>query len=207
MTIALGIDTGGTYTDAALVDYYHRTGPVLGQGPDHAPGPVDRHWRGHRRGLPACGAPDPAQVSLVALSTTLATNAIVEGQGSPVCLILIGYDPELIRQYGFEEELVTDDVVYIGGGHDIRGDEAAPLDEAALRQAILARKDRVEAFAVSGYFRRAQPGPRAARPRADPGADRAAGHLRARADHAASTRCGGRPRWRSTPGWCRCCAS
>ncbi len=152
MSIALGIDTGGTYTDAALVDY--STGQVLCSAKalttrlDLSLGigeAVDKVFH-------ACGAPDPAQVSLVALSTTLATNAIVEGQGSPICLILIGYDPELVRQYGFQEELVTDDVVYIGGGHDIRGDEATPLDEAALRQAILARKDHVEAFGVSGYF-------------------------------------------------------
>ena len=152
MNIALGIDTGGTYTDAALVD--HTTGRVLcaakalttrrdlaigiGQAIDavfHQP-----------------DAPPPSGVSLVSLSTTLATNAIVEGQGSPACLILIGYDPDLIRQYGFESDLVTDDVVYITGGHDIHGDEAAPLDEAALRQVVLSRQDRVEAFAVSAYF-------------------------------------------------------
>jgi N-methylhydantoinase A/oxoprolinase/acetone carboxylase beta subunit len=94
----------------------------------------------------------PADVSLVALSTTLATNAIVEGQGSPTSLVLIGYDPDLIRQYGFDDDLVTDDVVYVAGGHDIHGDQAVPLDEAALREAILARRDRVEAFGVSGYF-------------------------------------------------------
>jgi N-methylhydantoinase A/oxoprolinase/acetone carboxylase beta subunit len=88
----------------------------------------------------------------VALSTTLATNAIVEGQGSPVCLLLIGYDPSLIQQYGFEDELVTRDIVYIDGGHDIHGDEATPLNEDALRQAVLARVNHVEAFAVSGYF-------------------------------------------------------
>ena len=147
-TIALGIDTGGTYTDAALVEY--STGQVLCAAKalttrgDLAVGigeAIDRVFH-------ACGAPDPARVSLVSLSTTLATNAIVEGQGSPICLILIGYDPELVRQYGFQEELATDDVAYIGGGHDIRGDEAAPLDEAALRQAVLARKDHVEAFGV-----------------------------------------------------------
>jgi len=152
MTIALGIDTGGTYTDAALVD--HDTGQVLctakalttrrdlsiGIG-----GAIDAVFQ-------QAGAPTPSEVSLVSLSTTLATNAIVEGQGSPICLILIGYDPGLIAQYGFREELVTDDVVYVAGGHDIHGDEAAPLDESALRQAVLARRDRVEAFAVSSYF-------------------------------------------------------
>jgi N-methylhydantoinase A/oxoprolinase/acetone carboxylase beta subunit len=89
---------------------------------------------------------------LVALSTTLATNAIVEGRGSPVCLLLIGYDPALIRQYGFERDLVTRDVVYLRGGHDGTGNEVEPLDEAAAREAILARRDEVEAFAVSGYF-------------------------------------------------------
>ena len=90
MTIALGIDTGGTYTDAALVD--QATGAVLctakalttridlsigiGQAIDAA--------------FQQPGAPPPTSVSLVSLSTTLATNAIVEGQGSRICLILIG---------------------------------------------------------------------------------------------------------------------
>jgi N-methylhydantoinase A/oxoprolinase/acetone carboxylase beta subunit len=156
VTIALGIDTGGTYTDAALVD--QDTGQVLRSAKalttrrDLSIGigaAVDSVFAQEDGGLPQFG---PEGVDLVALSTTLATNAIVEGQGSPVSLILIGYDPELIRQYGFETELVTDDVVHIGGGHDIHGDEAAPLDEAALRDAVLDRRDRVEAFAVSSYF-------------------------------------------------------
>ena len=152
VTVVLGIDTGGTYTDAALVD--HATGQVLctakalttrsdlsigiGQAIDAV--------------LRQPGSPAPAGINLVSLSTTLATNAIVEGQGSPICLILIGYDPDLIKQYGFEDDLVTEDVVYVAGGHDIHGDEAAPLDEGALRQAVLSRRDRVEAFAVSSYF-------------------------------------------------------
>jgi len=152
MTIALGIDTGGTYTDAVLVDY--TTGSILcaakalttrrdlSIGVGQA---IDAVFQQQ-------GAPAPSAVNLVSLSTTLATNAIVEGQGSPVCLILIGYDPELIQQYGFAQDLVTQDVVYIAGGHDIHGDEAAPLDETALREAVLARRDRVEAFAVSAYF-------------------------------------------------------
>ncbi len=152
MTIALGIDTGGTYTDAALVE--HDSGRVLCSAKalttrrDLAMGigaAIDAAF-----GQP--GAPQPGEVGFVALSTTLATNAIVEGQGSPVCLVLIGYDPDLIRQYRFEDDLVTDDVVYIAGGHDIHGDEAQPLDEEGLRHAVLACRARVEAFAVSGYF-------------------------------------------------------
>jgi len=152
VTIALGIDTGGTYTDAALVD--QDTGQVLCTA--KALTTRSDLSTGIGRAIDAVfqqpGAPAPAGVSLVSLSTTLATNAIVEGQGSPICLLLIGYDSGLIKQYGFEEELVTDDVVYVTGGHDIHGDEAAPLDEGALRQAVLSRRDQVEAFAVSSYF-------------------------------------------------------
>ncbi len=151
MTVVLGIDTGGTYTDAVLVD--HASGAVM----IGAKALTTRHDLsvGIKEAVAAVfdeQTVSPADVGLVGLSTTLATNAIVEGQGSPVCLLLIGYDPALIRQYGFERDLVTQDVVYLRGGHDGAGNEVEPLDEAAARHAILARRDQVEAFAVSGYF-------------------------------------------------------
>lgn len=157
MTIALGIDTGGTYTDAVLLDY--DSGAVL----DSAKALTTRHDLAigigqavravfNGRAESAGSAIAPGDVELVSLSTTLATNAIVEGQGTPVCLLLIGYDPSLISQYGFEHELVTNDVVYLRGGHDLQGDEVESLDEDAAREAILSRRGDVESFAVSGYF-------------------------------------------------------
>lgn len=153
MSIALGIDTGGTYTDAVLVDYNRdqvlagakalTTRRDLSIGIGQA---VTTVFSNIEKQI------SPAEVDLVALSTTLATNAIVEEQGSPICLLLIGYDPQLIRQYGFDRELVTQDVVYLQGGHDGMGNQVAPLDEEAARAAILARRGHVEAFAVSGFF-------------------------------------------------------
>ena len=77
---------------------------------------------------------------------------MIEGKKGSVCLLLIGYDPFLIGQFGFEQDLVTSDVFYIRGGHDISGNELAPLDERAVREAVLARRGFVDAFAVSGYF-------------------------------------------------------
>ena len=151
MIVALGIDTGGTYTDAVLVD--HDSGAMLAG----AKALTTRHDLSIGIGEAVAAVFDGQAVSsddvrLVALSTTLATNAIVEGQGSPICLLLIGYDQELLRQYDFERELVTPNVVYLGGGHNGAGDEVKPLDERAVREAILAWRDQVEAFAVSGYF-------------------------------------------------------
>jgi len=156
MAVVLGIDTGGTYTDAVLVD--HATDEVLAAakalttrhdlsiGIAEAIAAVFEVTRRPPRSL------QPEAVDMVALSTTLATNAIAEGQGSAVCLLLIGYDRELMEQYGFQKELVTDDVVYLRGGHDVLGNEVAPLDEEAARAVIEARRGKVEAFAVSGYF-------------------------------------------------------
>ena len=154
--IALGIDTGGTYTDAALVD--QTTGAVLAG----AKALTTRHDLaiGIQGAIQAVLGPSsqsrglvsPSDISLVGLSSTLATNAIVEGQGCPVCLLLVGYDPALVERNNLERELATRDIVYIAGGHDAVGNPVAPLDEAAVRHAVLARKDYVEAFAVSSYF-------------------------------------------------------
>lgn len=156
MKLALGIDTGGTYTDAVTIDY--ETGQVvecakalttrhdLSIGIDSAIRNVLRATAGL---LPRFSA---EHIAMVAVSTTLATNSLAEGHRAKVALILIGYDPRLLAQYGFDRELATEDVVHVRGGHDLFGEEVAPLDEKAVSTAILARRDRVEAFAVSGYF-------------------------------------------------------
>jgi len=151
MKVVLGIDTGGTYTDAALVD--HETGNVLAGAKA-----LTTHHNlaiGIERAIRAVldrEAVAPEAIHLVALSTTLATNAIVEGQGRSTGLLLIGYDQELVRQYGLERELASERVAYLAGGHDVVGEEQKPLDEEAAREAILAWRDEVEGFAISGFF-------------------------------------------------------
>jgi N-methylhydantoinase A/oxoprolinase/acetone carboxylase beta subunit len=161
MTIALGIDTGGTYTDAALVDQV--TGKVLASRKsltthDDLSRGIVGAVSAALDALAGSGrttsgfAPGPQDIGLVGLSTTLATNAIVEGQGCPVCLLLIGYDPTLMNRFGFERDLATENVVYLQGGHDTEGNEVAPLDLEAARAAIVSRRAQVDAFAVSGYF-------------------------------------------------------
>ncbi len=153
MNIALGIDTGGTYTDAVLID--NDGGEVLGSAKslttkqDLSLG-IKEAIQGVLKGRKQSDT--NKTINLVALSTTLATNAIAEGHGAPVSLLLIGYDQELVRQYNFQKNLATQDVVYLKGGHDIQGNERQVLDESGARQAIEARRDKVSAFAVSGYF-------------------------------------------------------
>ncbi len=160
--VVLGVDTGGTYTDAALVDHDMAGRHVDAANRDlgvlaEAKALTTRHDLaiGIEQAVRAVldqKAVAPEAIHLVALSTTLATNAIVEGQGRSVGLLLIGYDRELVRQYGLERELATERLVYLRGGHDVVGEEQAPLDEEAAREAILAWRNEVEGFAISGFF-------------------------------------------------------
>jgi N-methylhydantoinase A/oxoprolinase/acetone carboxylase beta subunit len=145
----LGIDTGGTYTDAVLFDPTEgvkASAKALTTRQDLA--------MGIREAMDEALSAVPAGtfVELVCLSTTLATNAIVEGQGSSICLILIGYTPDMLEQVNLREALGADPVVLVRGGHDAAGDEAAPLDREAALQAIRRHAGHVAAFAVSGYF-------------------------------------------------------
>lgn len=148
MSLALGIDTGGTYTDAVLVDY--DSGDVLRGA--KALTTKEELSIGIRGAIDQVLDGDAEQICMVALSTTLATNAIVEGKGAPICLLLLGYDQELIKDYGFQKDLVTRNYVFLPGRHGLTGDEEEPLDFELTRQTILKWKDRVEAFAISGYF-------------------------------------------------------
>ena len=152
MPILLGLDTGGTYTDAVLFD------PAAGVIAS-AKSLTTKHdlaigLKGAMEGvlphLPQGMA--PGEIALVSMSTTLATNAIVEGHGAPICLILVGYDAKALERANLKTALGGDPVVFIAGGHKPSGDEQAALDLEAARAAILEYAPKVAAFAVSGYF-------------------------------------------------------
>jgi N-methylhydantoinase A/oxoprolinase/acetone carboxylase beta subunit len=147
MSILLGIDTGGTYTDAAVFD--DARGVI-----SSAKALTTKHDLsiGIRNAI-AGALPEPVpDIRLVSISTTLATNAIVEGQGSSIALLLIGYPPDALDLAGLRQALGGDPVAMIGGGHNAYGEEQAPLDLEAARAAILEHAHRSAAFAISGYF-------------------------------------------------------
>ncbi len=148
MALVLGIDTGGTHTDAVLMD------PATGAVSAWAKAPT-RHEDlalGAAQAIDALPAAPRRRIGLVALSTTLATNAAVEGLGGRVCALLIGYDRAMLRRYGLERRIRASVIEYVQGRHDVFGDERAALDEDALRRAVERRRGAVDAFAVSSYL-------------------------------------------------------
>ncbi len=148
----IGIDTGGTYTDAAVIAADdHRvvsSAKALTTRGDLAIG-VAEAMGGALQGLDAAGQ---AAISLVSVSTTLATNAVVEGHGGLVCVILIGFDRTMIARSGIEAAFPGMPIIVIAGGHDHNGDENRSLDEAALTAALVEHGAKVEAFAIAAQF-------------------------------------------------------
>ncbi len=155
MAVLLGIDTGGTYTDAVLLD----TG-ADGSGADvvaKAKALTTRHDLaiGIADAVNAVLAPSqhsPENIALVSLSTTLATNALVEGHTSRVALIAIGFSPRDLRQAGLDDALGSDPAIILPGGHQTHGAEAMPLDTSSLEEQLDELVESVSGFAVAGYF-------------------------------------------------------
>lgn len=149
----IGIDTGGTYTDAAIIDPANHkvlaTAKALTTKGDLAIGVSEAlSLATEKLGT----AFQPALVQLVSVSTTLATNAVVEGHGSPVGVILIGFDDAMVERTGIAKSFPGIRIAQIQGGHDHNGDATSPLDEAALEQAIVAMAPDVSAFAIASSF-------------------------------------------------------
>jgi N-methylhydantoinase A/oxoprolinase/acetone carboxylase beta subunit len=146
--LVLGIDTGGTYTDGVLMEYQSRR--VLASKKSLT---TKRDFAiGIEKVIGGIQIDDPSAIKMVSVSTTLATNAIAEGKGKRVALLLIGYDPELIKSFKMEARLATPDFYYFAGGHDLYGREKKALDLPAILDKVNQIKDQVDAIAVSSYF-------------------------------------------------------
>ena len=145
----LGIDTGGTYTDAVIYDEATTTIVAKAKSPT-------TH---HDLSIGICGAIDAvlaasglpaARIELVSLSTTLATNALVEGKGRSVCAVIIGFDGDVLERAGLGEALGDDPVVILAGGHDSYGGGIGARHPATCGWS--GSSQRAEAFAVTAQF-------------------------------------------------------
>lgn len=144
VTYGLGIDAGGTYTDAVIYDFKQKNvqskNKALTTKWDFSIG-IDK----------ALGGLDQSilhQLSLVSVSTTLATNAIVEGEGQKAGLLLMP------GPGGVTSILISHSPrAVITGQMSIAGQEKQPVDPEEIRTVArrMIEHDGVTAFAVSGF--------------------------------------------------------
>jgi N-methylhydantoinase A/oxoprolinase/acetone carboxylase beta subunit len=149
--LLLGVDTGGTFTDAVLFD--EETATVVAAA--KAPTTHDDISVGVGAAIDAVLAGPtvhPSQIELVSLSTTLATNALVEGLGRPIAAVVIGFDAEVVERAGLGDALGDDPIITVPGGHDSHGVECAALPLSKIERELRAVADRVDAVAVMAQF-------------------------------------------------------
>ena len=150
--LILGIDTGGTHTDAVVFDPLTKTALVSAKAETThhdltlgITGAIDNltalSWSG---GL--------AAVNQINLSTTLATNSIAEGLSNRVGLIMMGYDADQQAVRRLVAELPLVEPVFVAGSHNYFGQEDEPLDEEAILKAAAPLEPLVSGWAVSGVF-------------------------------------------------------
>lgn len=141
MNYCLGIDAGGTYTDAVIMDKDTKKIISSGSALTTYPDPID----GIRAVLDILDSDFLSKCHVLSVSTTLATNTILENTGEPAALIAVG-------ESSFPETSEIEEFIVVAGGHDHDGTETEPLDLEAVKNYVLSVKDRVSAFAVSSFF-------------------------------------------------------
>jgi N-methylhydantoinase A/oxoprolinase/acetone carboxylase beta subunit len=150
MALLLGVDTGGTYTDAVLVRDEAEviaSAKALTTRQDLAIG-----IGGAIRAVLEQSGVAAHDISLASLSTTLATNALVEGQGGRVALVYIGFRAGDLEKHGLTEALKGDPALVLSGGHSHAGGEATPLDSDALLAFLEKHKGQISGYAVAAQF-------------------------------------------------------
>lgn len=151
MSKLLGIDTGGTFTDAVLLDA--DTDSIVARAKSLTSRPnLSVGIGGAIDAVLAESGADPFDVSMVSLSTTLATNALVEGHGGRVALVFIGFTPLDFQKADLASALGDDPVIYLEGGHNHAGTELSNLDLERLQAKIESIKGPVTGIAIASLF-------------------------------------------------------
>ncbi|MAR54999.1 MAG: hydantoinase [Acidimicrobiaceae bacterium] len=149
--LTIGIDTGGTYTDALV--YARTTGDVVAKT-------KVRTTHGDLGGCVSAALTsvliqaslDASAIDLVCVSTTLATNALVEGGGRPAGLVAIGLEAAITERRGLADLTQENPLLHLDGGHSSYGLEANKLDMIPLDNWLSENDGDLEAYAVVGSF-------------------------------------------------------
>ncbi len=163
MTYRLGVDVGGTFTDLLLLE--EETGAFWRHKTPSTPADSSVGILNGVEAICAAAKITPADIEVFLHGTTVATNAVLEGKGARVGLIVTqGYRQimQIARSFvpgGLAGWIVwpkptplaaLKDTFEVSGRMDAQGREFAPLDEAQVREALHKLKAQgVEAVTVS----------------------------------------------------------
>ena len=155
LDLRLGIDVGGTNTDAVVLD---RSDALLAKTKVPTSADVSSGIEAAVDAVLANGTVERARISHVMLGTTHATNAVLERRklhrvgilriGAPATLSvrpLLTWPEDLKAAVSGGEETV-------GGGIELDGRDIVPFDAAAVRTFLTGLRGKVDAVAITSVF-------------------------------------------------------
>ena len=162
MSYRLGVDVGGTFTDLLLFD--DKTGSSYKTKVPSTPDDPSRAVVSGTRDICKLSGISAGEIDYFLHGTTVATNAVLEGKGARVGLIVTeGYRQILQIARSFvpgglaawivwpkpEPMAALEDTIEVSGRMSAFGDEIRPIDEGQVRKALKAlRKRDVEAITI-----------------------------------------------------------
>jgi len=151
----IGVDVGGTNTDAVVLD---RSGAVVAKAKVPTTPDIEAGISAALARVLERTALDPGTISHVMLGTTHATNAVLERrQLGKVAVVRIGAPAtQAVRPlFGWPEDLrsaLSVGEIVVGGGMELDGRELAPFDVDALRRFLARCATALDAIAITSVF-------------------------------------------------------
>ena len=148
--IGIGIDTGGTYTDAVV--FNTETDEVLAKTKSLTT--KEDLSIGIGNALDNLPAEKLALTESVSLSTTLATNACVEGKGGRAKLIIVGTTTEILHRINAEKKygIPYADTLAVDYKGTYDGSEVVIPDWEAIWEANRSFFDDAESYGLAGVY-------------------------------------------------------
>ncbi|KKA17496.1 hypothetical protein T310_8566 [Rasamsonia emersonii CBS 393.64] len=161
----IGVDVGGTNTDAVILDVRNAQGPNRGviafhKTPTTSPNVTDGIEAAVKSVLDQSQIP-PSQIACLTIGTTHFINAIIEHDArrlAPVAIIRLSksFTREVPPFSDFPPALakiMNGHYGYVDGGLHIDGSQEAPIvEEQVVEQCALIRKKGIDAVVISGVF-------------------------------------------------------
>ncbi len=151
----LGIDVGGTNTDAVIVN---EKGQIINSVKTHTTQDIETGIYNALKKALLNTSIDPFKIKQAMLGTTQATNAIVERKNlAKVGVLRIGY-PATASVLPYTEwpqdmvDMLSNKVALVRGGYEFNGDPIVSFDSERVYEVLNSWKNKVDSIAVIGVF-------------------------------------------------------
>ena len=152
MSLILGLDAGGTYTDSVIFD--SKTQKIISEGKslttnfDLSIG-IKKSMEISLSKIPII---NQNKIKLIVVSSTLATNSVVNSTGCRVGLILAGFDQSILKNQKLLNVCKNGEIFLTPGGHNADGIEIEKLKLYEIDKFLKCNLEKIESIAITSQF-------------------------------------------------------